>query len=378
MRKFVISLMVLATIALCCVPIGFAEDNSKMDARAAYLVDFNTNTVMYEKDCTKRLPIASMVKIMTALLAFEALDNSTINLNQKIVISENASGMGGSQMFLETGDEYTVSDLMKGIIVVSANDACVAIAEAIAGSEQDFVVKMNKRAVELGMENTNFSNVTGLPAPEQYSCAKDVSVMLKELMRHQKYYDYSKIWIEDYNHPDGRVTQFVNTNKLIRFYKGCEGGKTGFTNEALFCLAASACKDGMNIIAVVIGSSTSKARFGAVTTLFNKAFAGYENKLIINSGQTLGNQLAVNNSKQNFIDVYPSQNYYVFGKKGEVVEPNISYEYFDVSAPLKKGSTVGKITVAKGDEQIIIDILAGEDAEALTYWDIVDKIEKGW
>ena len=379
MKKLLITIILVAMLCACVVPnVAYASDETGYDGKAMILMDNATETVMYEKESHKHLPIASMVKIMTALLTFEAIDDGKIDYNQKVTVSENASSMGGSQMFLEEGDEYTVSDLLKGVIVVSANDACVALAETISGSTNEFVKQMNARAKSLNLVDTNFVNVTGLPAPEQYSCAYDVAIMLKQLTSHEEYYNYSKIWIEDYTHPDGRVTQFVNTNKLIRFNNDCKGGKTGFTNEALFCLAASAERDGMNVIAVVIGANTSKGRFATVTNLFNKAFAEYENIKVFDKNSPLDIKIPVDNSKVKEISVYPETSYSLFNKKGDELKPEISYEYGKVSAPVKRGDVVGQVKIVLNGETKTINLLAGDDAEKKSYFDIIDTIRDNW
>ena len=243
MKKLIVFLLTISmAIAFSFVPTALAQADTQLvsGVKAAYLTDGSGANTLYEYHATDRFPIASMVKIMTALLSFEEIERGNMTLDETLVISPQAMGMGGSQMFLNAGDSYPVSDLLKGVIVVSANDACVQLAERIAGSEEAFVGMMNERAAELGMTNTHFANCTGLPHPEGYSCAKDVSVMLRELIKYPAYHEYSRIWLEDYTHPDGRVTTMTNTNKLVRFYEGCNGGKTGYTAEAGFCLAASA------------------------------------------------------------------------------------------------------------------------------------------
>ena len=240
MKKFLITATaaVLAASMIAAAPVRVSAETAT--GKAAYLCDYESGTAVYQREEKKHLPIASMCKIMTLILSFEAVENGTLAYDEEITVSANAAGMGGSQVFLQTGLSYTAEDLMKTVAVCSANDSCVALAERIAGSEADFVAKMNARAKELGAEDTLFANCTGLPKDPQYSCAKDVACMLRTLLRHEKYYEFSKIWYEDFPHPDGRTTRITNTNKLIRSYTGCDGGKTGYTGEAGFCLAATA------------------------------------------------------------------------------------------------------------------------------------------
>ena len=250
-----------------------ADSILQIGAKSAYLMDFSTKTCLFSKEEDKRLPIASMCKIMTLLLAFEAIDAGALSFEEELMISERAASMGGSQVFLEANAKYPVKELIKSIVVCSANDSCVAMAEKIAGSEELFVEKMNARAVALGANNTLFANCTGLPKQPQYSCAKDVALMLKELLNHKEYYEFGKVWMDKFQHPEGRYTEISNTNKLVRFYDGCDGGKTGFTNEAGFCLAATAKRDNTRVISVVIGEENSAPRFEDVKTMFNYAFA---------------------------------------------------------------------------------------------------------
>ena len=245
-----------------------AEEVTYGSSFSAYMVENATGKVLYKKNENERHEIASMVKIMSSLLVFESIEKGEIKVDEKITISHNAASMTGSELFIDEGAEYSVHDLLKGVIVVSANDACVALAERIAGNEDSFVAMMNERAKSLGMNDTLFVNATGLPAEGQYSTAKDVNTMTRELIKHESYYDYSKIWLEDYAHPSGRITQLANTNKLIRHYEGCDSGKTGFTNNALFCLSASASRNGMRLVTTVIGAKSSKERFKEVSDLF--------------------------------------------------------------------------------------------------------------
>lgn len=377
MKKTIFVIFIAILACLFTVPNFSYASETSCDCKAYYTVDAKTGYVVDGYEIDRKLPIASMQKIMTALLCFEAIEGGKLDFEQKITIIDEASSMGGSQMFLESGDEYTVSDLLKGIIVVSANDACVQIANTLCGSEENFVKEMNKRAKELGMKNTNFVNCTGLPADGQYSSAYDVSLMLRELIKHEKYHDYSTIWIEDYNHPDGRITQFVNTNKLIRFYKGCTGGKTGFTNEAGFCLAASAQRGNTEIVSVVIGSSSSKARFGAVTKQLDVAFANYETVNVLPDMDK--ESVNVLGGKQDCVGVHPEKPYFAFVKKGEKFESEISVEYFaKVKAPIEEGQVVGVLHVKTGLGVESINLLANNAVEVKNYGDYLKDLSKSW
>lgn len=377
MKKFLI-IILICTVLVASLGVSVAGASETESYKSFYTVDAITGYVIDGKDVDKKLPIASMAKIMTALIGFEAVKSGTITLDDEVLISENSASMGGSQMFLEAGDTYKIDDLFKGIIVVSANDACVQLAEVITGSEEAFVAKMNEKAQKLGMTNTKFVNCTGLPAKNQYSTAHDVSIMLRELLKCRDYHKYSNIWIEDFNHPDGRVTQFVNTNKLVRFYKDCTGGKTGYTSEAGFCLAACAKRENTHIISVVIGADTSKTRFSTVTKQFDKAFATYETKNVLKH-DTIAEKIKIIGGKSDGITVYPERPYFVFGKKGEITEVEMSIDLPDsLKAPIKKGDVVGSVTVCDKGRNVKINLLADDTVEALTYWDVTDKLFEKW
>ena len=380
---FIIPLLVI----LFSSPItAFADDYNvnaeSKDVASAYLVDADTGTVLYEYNAEEKRPIASMVKIMTLLLVFNALEEGKIKLGDQITISENASAMGGSQMFLEANDVYVIDDLIKGIVVSSANDASVALAEVISGSVEDFVSEMNEYALKLGMNSTKFVNVTGLPGEGQYSTAKDVSIMTRELLKHKVYYNYSKIWIENYKHPDGRVTELVNTNKLVRFYKDCDSGKTGFTNDAMFCLSASAKRDDLRVIATVLGGATSKARFSEVTRLFNYAFSKYEQKCIAKNGDLIDNNLYIKKAKAEDFQITVKENVFLLSRKGDKIDYSVEANLNDnLIAPMKKGDKVGTLIVKDNKSNIVIkesDIILVQDVKVKSYRDAIDEIIMKW
>ena len=250
---------------------AFTSNAAEIDitSKSAALVDYSSGEILFEKNATEHLPIASMVKMMTILLTLEEFEKGNLSEDTMITTSENASGMGGSQVFIDPYVEYSAGDLLKSVIVASGNDASVALAEHISGSEQTFVKRMNDKAKELGMNDTNYVNCTGLPAPEQYSCAKDCAIVLKQVCGYELYHKYSTIWMDELIHPSGRKTELVNTNRLVRYYEGCEGGKTGSTNEAGCCLSASAKRGGMRLISVIIGANNSQTRFNECSKLFN-------------------------------------------------------------------------------------------------------------
>ncbi len=346
-----------------------------LTAKSAIVVDAGSGNELLSKSADKKLPIASMVKLMTVLLTLENIDNGNLALDQMITVSKNAAGMGGSQVFLDAGSDYSVEDLLKSTIVASANDASVALAETIAGSEQDFVNKMNARASELGMTNTNYANATGLPAVDGYSCAQDVAKLLREVLKHDLYYHYSTIWMEDLVHPSGRITGLTNTNKLIRYYKGCDAGKTGSTSEAGYCIAASANKNDMRIIAVVIGAESGAKRFSESASLLDWAYANYENKKIFTQGQEL-DAVSVKGGKIKELTPILAEGYSIVNKKGEDNNITTQIEYVDnISAPLKKGDKIGTAYVLK-DSIVLkeIDILSSADIKKISYFDALKQV----
>ena len=252
----------------------------EVNTKASILIDMDSKQVLHDHNSTKRLPVASIVKLMTIMLTFEHIESGAISLDDKVIISENASGMGGSQIFLDANCEYQLGELLKSVIVCSANDSSVALAEHISGSESSFVAIMNQRAREMNLENTNYINCTGLPADNQYSCALDVSKILCNVLSYDKYHEYSSIWLEDFQHPSGRTTEMTNTNRLSRYYDGCIGGKTGSTNEAGYCLAVGAKQNNLSLVSVVLGANTTKERFKSASDLLNYGFSHFENHII--------------------------------------------------------------------------------------------------
>ncbi len=356
------------------------EDHFNNKSKASYLIDAKTKTIIHEDNINTRLPIASMCKIMTLLLCFEAIENGQISLDQSITVSENAAGMGGSQVFLECNGEYLVSNLLKSITVASANDACVAMAETISGSEQEFTAKMNERARQLCMENTNFINCTGLPGVGQYSSAKDVSIMFNELIKHQDFFKFSKIWTDEISHSNERKTMISNTNKLIRYYEGCDCGKTGYTAEAGHCLVASAVRGNTRLIAVVISAPDSKTRFKEVSNMFNYGFNNYTTKTVIDNLKPLDIDVEIINGKKEQLSVVAERSLYIFGKKTD--KNSFDFEFLlngVVKAPIKVGDEIGILNVFQNN--VLIDsvkVLSAEDVLRKSYIDNLGDVAKNW
>ena len=350
MKKWMIVAAALALAVPACL--GNAVEREE-GVKAAYVCEAESGTAVAVQRETERLPIASMCKIMTLLLAFEAADAGELSLEESVAVSEHAAGMGGSQVFLDAGLSYPAGELLKSIAVCSANDSCVAISERIAGSEEAFVERMNERARELGAENTLFANCTGLPREPQYSCAKDVALMLRELLKHEPFFDYAGIRLEDFRHPDGRVTTMTNTNKLLRKLEGCDGGKTGFTQEAGFCLAATAKRGETRLVCVVIGAESSDARFECTARLLNETFATHERRVVAAADRPMENALAVRGSRSDRIGYAPERSLGIFVKKGE--KADVRTELIlpaDVCAPVMRGDRVGEAVLLRDGVEI--------------------------
>lgn len=359
---------------------AFAEENTiTKGCKSAYLCDFYSGECVYNENETQRMPIASVCKVMTLTLCLEAVKSGKLSLDDKITVSERSAGMGGSQVFLQSGLSYPLNELIKSIVVCSANDSCVAVSEAICGSEESFVAQMNKRAEELGCNDTLFANCTGLPKETQYSCAKDVAVMFSNLIKHQEYFNYSKIWLEDFNHPDDRTTTITNTNKLIRKYSACDGGKTGFTNEAGFCLAATATKDNARLVSVVLGADSSDNRFNSTIKLFNYGFANYNNKIVLDCNINLNDKVSVECGKKDSIAVKPERSSFVFTRNDATPEITRNVIFNNVKAPVAKGECVGRIEVYKdGIIYDTVNLVAAEEVQKAGFGDNLKKVAQNW
>ena len=332
----------------------FAESNTDLglNAKSAILMEESTGNILYESNPDERLPIASVTKVMTMLLIMEAVDSEKISLDDMVTVSENAMSYGGSTMFLETGEQLTVNDMLKGIAVASANDGCVAMAEHLAGSESAFVDMMNEKAKELGMENTHFMNTNGLDEDDHYSSARDVAIMSRELMKHETIFNYTSIWMDTLR---GGKFQLANTNKLIRFYDGANGLKTGSTSKALCCLSAAAKRNDMQLIAVVLGAPTSAERFASAKSLLDYGFANYAVNTQITAGDEV-QKIAVEKGVDKEVGVVAGDSCSTLVKKGQ--EDNITKEIKideTITAPIEAGQKIGTMTISR-DGEVIADI----------------------
>lgn len=364
MRKFLcilISILVLTTPALAIEPLP--EDNFSLDCTAAVLMERQTGTVLYAKAEHEHLSPASVTKVMTLLLVAEAVDSGSVSPDDTVVASTRASSMGGSQIWLKEGERMTVSEMTKCVAVVSANDCAVALAEHLCGSEEAFVARMNQRAAELGMKDTHFTNCTGLfEDPDHYTSAWDIALMSRELLRHDFVRQFTCVWMDTIR--DGSFG-LTNTNRLVHYYDGCTGLKTGFTSTAMFCLSASAERDGVEYIAVILHGETSQKRFDAARTLLDYAFANYT--LLTPEAEGELPDVAVELGVEDSVPV-------VCGDAGAVLVEKARLSGFSqsmdlpesVPAPVSAGQVLGTLTVSSGEETVAqIPLVAAGDVERL-------------
>ena len=351
-------------------------ENMKLTSKSAVLMNCD-GEVLFERNKDERRPIASMVKIMTLLLCFENIDANKISIEDEVVASERAASMGGSQAFLDAGASYKVENLIKSVIIASANDSCVALAETISGSVEGFVEQMNKKAADLGMTNTVFTNCTGLPMAGQFSTANDVGIMFSQLIKHKKYFEYANIWMDDFLHPSGRVTGLTNTNKLIRQYNGCDGGKTGYTAEAGHCLAATAKRNGTRLISVIVGGIDSKTRFSENKALFDYGFANFESKHYLSAEKPIEQKVKAIGGKQNELSVKLEKNLTCFGRKGQSAGEIVLELPEKVKAPVTEGDEIGYAhVVVNGKKVASVKVIAAQSVKKATFWDYLKNMVK--
>lgn len=376
MKKFFYCFVLMIVVCSFFIFTGMTKKENVIGSDNCYIMDYDSGRELYAKGENEKKPIASMVKIMTLLLTFENVEQGKIAFDQKVTISHEAAKQIGSQMFLDEGEQYPLSDLIKGIVTMSANDASVAVAELIAGDEISFTNLMNERAKLLGMKNTLYSNATGLPtAEEQYSTAKDVSMAMRQLATHKDYYKYSTIWLEDYAHPSGRITQMANTNKLIRYYKGCDCGKTGYTDSAKYCLAASASRDGMRVVGAVLGVNDTKSRFSAMSSLFNYCFNNYKRELLLKANTPISLDIKVDGGKRDRLQIVSERDVAVLVNRSDA-KSKLEYSLPEVvKAPIKKGDKIGEVYVVSGGKKLMtVNVIANEDIGKASIWDYIKKI----
>lgn len=356
--------IVLLLGILIMLPCRVGALNLAENAKSAILIEASTGTIIYEKNSHEKLAPASMTKMMSMLLIVEAIEDGKLSWNQMITTSENASSMGGSQILLETGEKMSVEDLFKGIAVASGNDAVVALSEAVAGTEEEFVNMMNQRAKELGLEDTNFKNPHGLDTANHYTSAYDMAMIAKELVRHEKVLEFTSIY-EDYLREDQEnKVWLVNTNKLVKFYDGMDGLKTGYTKEAGYCLTATAKRGDTRFITVVMGEEDTKTRNSETTSMMDYAFGQYEVEKVLDKKRTVGT-VRVEKGKVDTIQLVPIDDVTILNKKSDQ-KKNSNYEVKTktITAPIKKGEQVGELILeVDGEEKRTVPLTVQESIE---------------
>lgn len=349
----------------------YAEEDYAPGAKSAILVDSATGEVLYEKNADEALAPASMTKLGSMLVIMEAIDNGNLSLDDEVTISEEAANMGGSQVFLEAGEVYKVHDLLKGVAIASGNDAVVALAEKVAGSQSEFVAMMNKRFKEIGATNTNFVNAHGLDAEGHYSTARDMSIIARELLKHEKILEYTSIYEEYLEKNDGTKTWLVNTNKLVRFYDGVDGLKTGYTTTAGYCLTATAKKDNFRLISVVMGEESSEARSSDTVKMLNYGFNTFKINTIKTTDEVLG-KVRVEGGKEYYANIVLLNDATELLKTtDEVSNYKFNLKVDKIKAPVKNGDIVGSAEIIDGEGNIIdeVDVTVKDDIKKANFLD---------
>ncbi|MBR6185956.1 MAG: D-alanyl-D-alanine carboxypeptidase [Clostridia bacterium] len=346
--------------ALALLPLGAAlaeplEEGAPMTltAPSAILMEAETGAVIFEKNADDARPAASITKLMTLLLVLEKLEKNGITLEDRVTVSPQAAAQPGSQAFLDAGAQYPLRDLLKATIISSANDGAAALAEYLAGTEESFVRLMNQRAEEMGLQNTHYVNCTGLPAQGQYTCARDVAAISREIARHPAYFSYSATWLDSLTHPSGRVTDLTNTNRLVRFYPGCDGFKTGSTSEAKYCLSATAEKNGMRLIAVVLGVPSSQTRFDEARAMMDYGFSAYTRVRAAQAGDLVGLSVPVRLGARDQVEAALENGLDLLLRTGDESKLRFEAALADsVAAPVHAGDPLGHVDILLDGKRI--------------------------
>lgn len=367
MKKIIILLLILI------IPVTVKAEELDLTAKSSILIEASTGEILSEKNSDEKLAPASMTKIMTMLLIMESLEKNEYSLEDKVNISTNAASMGGSQVFLEAGSELKVKELLKAIAIASANDAAVAMAEYTAGSTESFVNLMNEKAASLGCTNTTFKNVHGLDTEGHLTTAKDMSIMARELLKREEILTFSSIYEEFLNKPDGSSTWMVNTNKLIKYYNGLDGLKTGFTKNAGYCLTATAKRNNMRLISVVMNEPTTEKRSSDTIKLLNYGFANYKIKVVMPKDQDLGS-IEIKNGKKETVGIKLTED----ATNLESISDNKKYGFNinvdKIKAPIKVGDIIGKLEITiDGSVKKEIPVTVKEDVKKANIWDLYKR-----
>lgn len=350
-----------------------AEEDFAPNGKSAILVDNLSGKVLYEKNADEKLAPASMTKLASMLMVMEAIDNGNLKFEDKVTISEEAANMGGSQVFLQAGEVYTVYDLLKSVAIASGNDAVVALAEKIGGSQSGFIDMLNKRLKEIGATNTNFVNAHGLDAEGHYSTARDMSIIARELLKHPKILEFTSIYEEYLEKNDGSRIWLVNTNKLVRFYDGVDGLKTGFTKTAGYCLTATASKNNFRLISVVMGEDTSENRSSDTVKMLNYGFNTFKINIIKTKGESLG-KVRVERGKQDKANIVLLNDATEILKNTDpVTEYSFNLKVNKIKAPVKVGDIVGTAEIIDSEGNIVdeVDVTVEKDIKKANILDYI-------
>lgn len=369
MKKFILFIMLLFEIVYA------SEIDLAKNAKSAILVESTTGKIIFEKNKDEKRSPASMTKIMTLLLTMESIDSGNLSFSDKVNVSKNASGMGGTQIFIEEGSSVDVLTLVKGISIASANDAAVAIAEKIGGTEEVFVNMMNDKARELGCKNTNFMNPHGLDEEGHYTTAYDLSLIARELLKHEDILEFTSTY-EDYIDVGGENHWLVNTNKLVRFYEGIDGLKTGYTDKAKYCLTATMKRNDMRLLSIVMGEDTKDNRNNDTISMMEYGYSQYGISKIHNNGDKLGS-IVIDNAKNKNVDYYIGSDVSIITtKESKNIDYKTDIKLFDLKAPLKKNSIIGKYELSYNSDKYVYDIVIHEDVIKSSLFDVFFMVIK--
>ena len=368
LKKFFIGIILIVVLVVNCLPFNVQAEEIELSSPSVILMEANGGEILYEKNCDEARSIASITKVMTLLLTMEALENGSINLEQKLTASLHASSMGGSDIWLKEGEQMSVDDLIKATVIMSANDAAVVLAEEIAGTEDAFVAMMNSKASELGMTGTVFKNCNGLDEDGHLSTARDIAIMSRELVKYEQITNYTLTWIDNLRNGE---TQLVNTNKLINSYKGITGLKTGTTSTAGSCISATASRNGLDLIAVVLGASDTKTRFKEASSLLDY---GFSNWALISPEYELPQEIKVGNAMKDFVKFEIKSTPQVVAKVSE--KPNVQCLIElneNIVAPVNVADELGFVKVYVGNElRQKVPIIASENIDEISIMKVIE------
>lgn len=385
MKRLKFSLLIIVLIAMIVISKGVkinhvnAISNHNVTAKSYVVLDKN-GKVLLEKNMNEKREVASICKLMTTLITLEEIAKGNLNLDDYVAASEYACAVEGSQAFLDANQEYQIKDLLKSVIVSSANDSAIVLAESIAGNEKEFVKLMNEKAKDLGMENTLYANSTGLSysTMQQYSTCLDTAIILNFVSEYDLYQEYSQIWMDKLIHPSGRETELVNTNRLIKYYPYCKTGKTGFTDEAGYCLSSTAIKDDFKLTCVVLGSNTSANRFTDSVALYSNAYSNFTCEKIISKGSLIDKDIIVEKGKKDSLEIKYEDDFYLTLNKRNKDNYELKFELpYKIIAPIFVGDIVGIVKIiVNGDIVGSVNLVSNSNIDKQSYKDIVNKIVK--